>query len=70
MVTFARENMPKICIGCVPDFYHIFLPLQRCIFNCAKFLVEICAVKMDQDWFVLYDMLVLVFNPLNKLVCF
>ena len=31
-------------------------------------MIEICALKMDQDWFVLLDLLVLVLNPLNKLV--
>ncbi|XP_065887407.1 ubiquitin carboxyl-terminal hydrolase 9X-like isoform X3 [Dysidea avara] len=40
--------------------------IQRCIFNCTKLLIEICAVKMDQDCFALHDLLNLVLNPLNK----
>jgi ubiquitin carboxyl-terminal hydrolase 9/24 len=29
-------------------------------------LVELCVVKLSQDWFPLLDLLAMVFNPNNK----
>jgi hypothetical protein len=37
--------------------------LQRDIYNNCKLLVELCVVKLDQDWFVLLDLLAVVLSP-------
>ncbi|XP_025829816.1 probable ubiquitin carboxyl-terminal hydrolase FAF-X [Agrilus planipennis] len=40
--------------------------IHLCIFqNCLK-LVELCVVKLKQDWFPLLDLLAMLFNPNNK----
>lgn len=40
--------------------------LQRDIYNNSKLLVELCVSKLDQDWFVLLELLAIVFNPASK----
>ncbi|XP_046853983.1 probable ubiquitin carboxyl-terminal hydrolase FAF-X [Xenia sp. Carnegie-2017] len=37
--------------------------IQKCIYNSTKLLIELCVLKLSQDWFVLLDMLALAFNP-------
>lgn len=40
--------------------------IHRCIMkNCLR-LVELCVVKLQQDWFPLLDLLAMVLNPHNK----
>ncbi|XP_012528213.1 probable ubiquitin carboxyl-terminal hydrolase FAF-X isoform X2 [Monomorium pharaonis] len=42
------------------------LNIHNCInINCAH-LVELCVLKLDEDWFPLLDLLAMVFNPSNK----
>lgn len=42
--------------------------IHQCIYaNCLRF-IEICALKISEDWFPLLDLLALVLNPCNKLV--
>lgn len=42
------------------------LNIHNCInANCAR-LVELCVLKLDEDWFPLLDLLAMVFNPSNK----
>ncbi|XP_076659536.1 ubiquitin carboxyl-terminal hydrolase-like faf [Halictus rubicundus] len=42
------------------------LNIQSCInANCER-LVELCVLKLDEDWFPLLDLLAMVFNPSNK----
>lgn len=33
--------------------------------NCQR-LVELCVLKLEEDWFPLLDLLAMVFNPNNK----
>lgn len=40
--------------------------LQRDIYNNSKLLVELCVIKLDQDWFVLLDLLAVILNPIAK----
>lgn len=40
--------------------------IQNCInANCER-LVDLCILKLDEDWFPLLDLLAMVFNPSNK----
>ncbi|CAG5097169.1 Similar to Usp9x: Probable ubiquitin carboxyl-terminal hydrolase FAF-X (Mus musculus) [Cotesia congregata] len=40
--------------------------IHNCInANCER-LIELCVLKLDQDWFPLLDLLAMVFNPNNK----
>ncbi|KZC06489.1 putative ubiquitin carboxyl-terminal hydrolase FAF-X [Dufourea novaeangliae] len=42
------------------------LNIQCCInANCER-LVELCVLKLDEDWFPLLELLAMVFNPSNK----
>lgn len=42
------------------------LEIHKCILrNCEK-LIELCVLKLDDDWFPLLDLLALVLNPNNK----
>lgn len=42
------------------------LNIHNCIHaNCER-LVELCVLKLDEDWFPLLDLLAMVFNPNNK----
>lgn len=40
--------------------------IHHCIFQNCERLVELCVVKLSQDWFPLLDLLAMVFNPNNK----
>lgn len=40
--------------------------IQRDIYNNSVLLVELCVTKLEQDWFVLLDLLALVLNPNSK----
>ena len=40
--------------------------MQRDIYNNSVLLVELCVSKLDQDWFVLLELLALVLNPTSK----
>uniref|UniRef100_A0A146LHV0 ubiquitinyl hydrolase 1 n=3 Tax=Lygus hesperus TaxID=30085 RepID=A0A146LHV0_LYGHE len=40
--------------------------IHQCIYqNCLK-LVELCVLKLNDDWFLLLDLLAMVFNPNNR----
>ena len=42
------------------------LDIHKCILrNCEK-LIELCVIKLDDEWFPLLDLLALVLNPANK----
>ena len=43
-------------------------PLQRDIYTNSRLLVELCAVKLQHDWFVLLELLAIVLNPSSKSV--
>lgn len=46
--------------------------IHNCIYQNCLHLVELCVVKLSQDWFPLLDLLAMVFNPNNRysiLVC-
>ncbi|KAJ9591429.1 hypothetical protein L9F63_002035 [Diploptera punctata] len=40
--------------------------IHHCILQNCERLVELCVVKLNQDWFPLLDLLAMVFNPNNK----
>ncbi|XP_053404353.1 probable ubiquitin carboxyl-terminal hydrolase FAF-X isoform X2 [Mercenaria mercenaria] len=40
--------------------------IHKCILNNAAKLVELCVVKLSQDWFPLLDLLAMVFHPQCK----
>lgn len=40
--------------------------IQHCILQNCERLVELCVIKLNQDWFPLLDLLAMVFNPNNK----
>ena len=40
--------------------------IHHCIYQNCERLVELCVVKLSQDWFPLLDLLAMVFNPNNK----
>ena len=40
--------------------------MQRDIYNNTVLLVELCVTKLDKDWFVLLELLALVFNPQSR----
>jgi len=40
--------------------------LQKCIFTNSIKLIELCVLKLDQDWFLLLDLLAIVFNPMSR----
>ena len=40
--------------------------IHHCIYQNCERLVELCVVKLNQDWFPLLDLLAMVFNPNNK----
>ncbi|XP_064393950.1 probable ubiquitin carboxyl-terminal hydrolase FAF-X [Halichondria panicea] len=40
--------------------------IQRDIYNNTKLLVELCTTKLDQDWFVLLELLGTALNPNSK----
>ncbi|XP_071440611.1 ubiquitin carboxyl-terminal hydrolase 9X isoform X2 [Hetaerina americana] len=42
------------------------LNIHQCINQNCERLVELCVVKLNQDWFPLLDLLAMVFNPGNK----
>ena len=42
---------------------HTHTHTQTYIFNNTKLLVRLCAAKIDQDWFILLDLLARAFNP-------
>ena len=53
----------------LPEVQHLILRcflLQRCIYNNAMKLIELCVVKLPQDWFPLLDLLAMVLNPGSK----
>ncbi|ESN99989.1 hypothetical protein HELRODRAFT_176291 [Helobdella robusta] len=37
--------------------------IHKCILKNSEKLVELCVLKLDQDWFPLLDLLAIVFNP-------
>lgn len=40
--------------------------IHICIYqNCLR-LIQLCVIKLEQDWFPLLDLLAMVLNPLNK----
>ena len=42
------------------------LDIHKCILrNCEK-LIELCVIKLEDEWFPLLDLLALVLNPANK----
>ncbi|XP_012278998.1 probable ubiquitin carboxyl-terminal hydrolase FAF-X [Orussus abietinus] len=42
------------------------LNIHNCINTNCERLVELCILKLDEDWFPLLDLLAMVFNPNNK----
>ncbi|KAL4220567.1 putative ubiquitin carboxyl-terminal hydrolase FAF-X [Mactra antiquata] len=40
--------------------------IHKCILNNAAKLVELCVVKLSQDWFALLDLLAMIFHPQCK----
>ncbi|XP_049853945.1 probable ubiquitin carboxyl-terminal hydrolase FAF-X isoform X1 [Schistocerca gregaria] len=44
--------------------------IHHCIYQNCERLVELCVVKLSQDWFPLLDLLAMVFNPNNKFHAF
>lgn len=40
--------------------------VQRCIMKNCERLIELCVIKLNQDWFPLLDLLAMVLNPHNK----
>ncbi|XP_031549243.1 probable ubiquitin carboxyl-terminal hydrolase FAF-X isoform X2 [Actinia tenebrosa] len=40
--------------------------IHKCILKNTEKLIELCVVKLPQDWFPLLDLLSLVFNPLSR----
>lgn len=50
----------------LPNIMHFSPFLQRDIYNNSRLLVELCVIKLDQDWFVLLDLLAIVLNPTAK----
>lgn len=44
--------------------------IHHCIYQNCERLVELCVVKLSQDWFPLLDLLAMVFNPTNKYVLY
>ncbi|XP_054272313.1 probable ubiquitin carboxyl-terminal hydrolase FAF-X isoform X2 [Macrosteles quadrilineatus] len=40
--------------------------IQLCILQNCERLVELCVIKLSQDWFPLLELLAMVFNPNNK----
>ncbi|XP_046668911.1 probable ubiquitin carboxyl-terminal hydrolase FAF-X isoform X3 [Homalodisca vitripennis] len=40
--------------------------IQHCILQNCERLVELCVIKLSQDWFPLLDLLAMVFSPNNK----
>lgn len=59
-------------VPCPSRFLHLHInPMvlfQRCIFSNALKLIELCVVKLSQDWFPLLDLLAMVLNPASKSV--
>ena len=49
-----------------PPYVHTFSLIQRDIYNNTVLLVELCVTKLDKDWFVLLELLALVFNPQSR----
>lgn len=41
----------------------LFLCFQRCIINNTHRLIELCVVKLAQDWFPLLELLAMATNP-------
>ena len=42
------------------------LDIHRCILRNCERLIELCVLKLDDDWFPQLDLLALVLNPSNK----
>lgn len=40
--------------------------IHKCILRNCERLIELCVLKLDDDWFPLQDLLALVLNPNNK----
>ena len=40
--------------------------IHKCILRNCERLVELCVVKMQDEWFPLLDLLAMVLNPTNK----
>ena len=40
--------------------------IHKCILRNCERLVELCVVKLHDDWFPLLDLLAMVLNPANK----
>ncbi|KAK3733916.1 hypothetical protein QZH41_000977 [Actinostola sp. cb2023] len=40
--------------------------IHKCILKDTEKLIELCVLKLSQDWFPLLDLLSLVFNPLSR----
>ena len=40
--------------------------IHKCILRNCERLVELCVVKLHDDWFPLLDLLAMVLNPVNK----
>lgn len=47
-------------------YLYIYLFAQRDIYNNSVLLVELCVTKLEQDWFVLLELLAMVLNPNAK----
>ena len=41
---------------------------QKCILKNSEKLIEVCVLKLDQDWFPLLDLLAILFNPNSRLL--
>ena len=52
--------------GLMYDILLCVMSMQRDIYNNSKLLVELCVAKLDQDWFVLLELLGFVLNPNSK----
>jgi ubiquitin carboxyl-terminal hydrolase 9/24 len=40
--------------------------IQKCIMSNSLKLIELCVLKLDQDWFPLLDLLTMVLNPMSR----
>ena len=42
------------------------LDIHKCILRNCERLIELCVLKLDDEWFPMLDLLALVLNPTNK----
>ena len=61
-VQYSRNS----CVSCPTLLPHMNAHTQRDIYNNTALLVELCVTKLDKDWFVLLELLALVFNPQSR----